>query len=101
MIAKLRAVWARLTAGREGRGEAPPAAAAVEYKGYRIRPTPYPANGQYQTAGVVEKDFAEGVKEHRFVRAETHPTQDGATAFAITKGKQLIDQLGDRIFAAK
>lgn len=103
MVSTLRAMWARLVGGpdsREHRELNASSAAAVEYKGCRIRPTPYPANGQFQTAGVVEKDFPEGAKEHRFVRAETHPTEDGAAAFAITKGKQIIDEMGDRIFDA-
>jgi hypothetical protein len=38
------------------------------------------------------------MKEHRFVRAETHPSKDEAVTFAITKGKQIIDEQGDRIF---
>src|SRR5215217_473217 len=71
---------------------------AVEYKGYRIRPAPYPATGGFQTAGSIEKDFAEGMKEHRFIRAETHASRDGAAAFAVAKGKQIIDQQGDTIF---
>jgi hypothetical protein len=38
------------------------------------------------------------MKEHRFVRAETHPSKGEATVFAIVKGKQIIDEQGDRIF---
>jgi hypothetical protein len=71
---------------------------AVDYEGYRIRPAPYEANGGYQTAGVIEKDSPDGVKEHRFVRAETHPSRDAAVAFSIAKGKQIVDQQGDRVF---
>lgn len=100
MVLKLGAMWNRLFGGRNGEEPDPPPETAVEYQGCRIRPNPYPANGQYQTAGVIEKDSPEGVKEHRFVRAETHPTKEGAAAFAITKGKQLIDEMGDRIFEA-
>ena len=74
---------------------------AVEYKGYRIRPAPYPANGQFQTAGTIEKDFPGGMKEHRFIRAETHAGRDDAAAFAVAKGKQIIDEQGDRIFKAR
>ena len=74
------------------------AAEAVEYKGYRIKPAPYRANNQFQTAGVIEKDFPDGVKQHRFIRAETHPSADDAVAFAVTKGKQIVDQQGDRMF---
>jgi hypothetical protein len=38
------------------------------------------------------------IKRHRFVRAETHPSKDDAVAFAIVKGKQIIDEQGERIF---
>jgi hypothetical protein len=74
------------------------AADAVEYKGFRIRPDPYRANGQFQTAGVIEHDTPEGVKEHRFVRAEKHPSRDDAVTFSVFKGKQIIDEQGSRIF---
>lgn len=70
----------------------------MEYKGYRIRPTPYPSKGQYQTAGVIEKIFGAETKEHRFVRAETHASKDDAVSFSIAKAKQIIDEQGDRIF---
>jgi hypothetical protein len=99
MFSKLKAAWSRLAGGREA-GEANVAnIPAVEYKGYRIRPTPYRANAHYQTAGIIEKDTPEGVKEHRFVRADTYPSKEDAAAFSITKAKQMIDLQGDRIFA--
>jgi hypothetical protein len=96
MFARLKAALGRLAGGGGAAEEA--AMPAVEYKGYRIRPAPYLTNGQYQTAGVIQKDAADGVKEHRFIRAETHPSKDDAAAFAITKAKQIIDQQGDRVF---
>lgn len=94
----LKNLWTRLTAGSGESGSIEPSAEAVEYKGYRIRPAPYPAKGQFQTAGVIEKSFESGVKEHRFIRAETHASKDEATAFSISKAKQIIDEQGDRIF---
>ncbi len=84
----------------ENSGEAKPGD-AVEYNGFRIRPAPYKNGGQYQTAGVIEKDFPDGLKEHRFVRAETHAGKDDAAAFAIAKGQQIIDERGDKIFEKK
>ena len=96
MFAAIKAAFARLAGGSGGAAEE--AMPAVDYKGYRIRPTPYLNGGQYQTAGVIQKDTADGVKEHRFIRAETHPSKDDAAAFAVTKGKQIIDQQGDRVF---
>ena len=40
----------------------------------------------------------DGPKQQRFVRAETHPSLDDAVQFAVTKGKQIVDQQGDRMF---
>ncbi|MGF6226334.1 hypothetical protein QFZ27_000289 [Inquilinus ginsengisoli] len=76
-----------------------PAGPAVEYKGFRIRPAPFQAGGQYQTSGVIEKDFPEGTKTHRFIRADKHGSKDDATAFSVTKAQQIIDEQGDRVFA--
>ncbi len=98
MFSTLKALWNRLAGGRDGPEPEQAPAEAIEYKGYRIRPAPYPAKGQFQTAGVIEKDFETGTKEHRFVRAETHQSKDDAAAFALAKGKQIIDEQGDRIF---
>jgi hypothetical protein len=97
MFSILKAALARLAGGTAG-ASGEPAAAAVEYKGYRIRPTPYRANDHYQTAGTIEKDAPEGVKEHKFVRADTHNSRDDAIAFTVAKAKQIIDQQGDRMF---
>jgi hypothetical protein len=98
MFAKLKAAWSRLGAGSGGEEAAAPAGEAVEYNGYRIRPAPFSANGQFQTAGVIEKDFPDGTKEHRFIRADTHPSRDDAIAFTVAKGKRIIDEQGDRVF---
>src|SRR5688500_6607288 len=84
--------WWKRHRSRRGR------AAGRRVYGYRIRPTPYPSGGQYQTAGLIEKVFAEGPKQYRFVRAETHPSSADAAAFAIAKGKQIINEQGDRFF---
>jgi hypothetical protein len=78
---------------------AAPAGPAVEYKGFRIRPAPFQAGGQYQTSGLIEKDFPEGTKTHRFIRADKHASKDDATAFSVTKAQQIIDEQGDRVFA--
>ena len=98
MLSALKSLFARLAGGKAGGEPAEPPAEAVEYKGYRIRPAPYPAEGQYQTAGVVEKDFPDGTKEHRFVRADRHASKDDALEFSLAKGKQIVDQQGDRMF---
>ena len=99
MVSILKSLWARLAGAGGGTPAEEPRLDAVEYKGYRIRPAPYAATGGYQTCGIIEKEASEGpAKEHRFVRAETHPSRDEAAAFAIAKGKQIIDQQGERMF---
>ncbi|MFL5046518.1 MAG: HlyU family transcriptional regulator [Xanthobacteraceae bacterium] len=98
MFEKLKAAWNRL-AEKSGAGE--PTEAAIDYKGYRIRAAPYRADGLYQTAGIIEKDEGGGIKQHRFVRADTHQTREAAIAFTISKAKQIIDLQGDRIFAGE
>jgi hypothetical protein len=101
MLSKLKEIWTRLTAGGESSESAGPAADPVEYKGYRIRAAPYRTNSLYQTAGTIEKDTPEGVKQHRFVRADTHHSREDAIAFAVSKAKQIIDLQGDRIFGER
>ena len=96
MWSTLKAAWNRLLSGGPESDGAP--AAAVEYKGYRIKPAPFRNNNQYQTAGSIEKDGPDGVSEHRFIRADAYPNRDDAIAFTISKAKQIIDLQGDRIF---
>src|SRR2546430_17347677 len=98
MFRKRKATWRRLVGGKGRGGAEGPPAPAVEYKGYRIRATPYRTNGLYQTAGIIEKDTPERVKEHRFIRADTHHGREDAIAFAISKAKRIIDLQGDGIF---
>ena len=86
-----------LTAPRQKAKAAP--AAAVDYKGYAIRPASRRESGQWITAGVIAKRFDEEVKEQHFVRADMFASRDDADACSIAKGKRIIDELGDRLFA--
>jgi len=94
VAATLKALWSRFFGGRVGAADE----AAIEYNGYRIRPAPYRRNGQYQTCGVVAKEIGGEIKEHRFIRAEMHPTREAAILFSIAKAKQIIDEQGERLF---
>jgi hypothetical protein len=96
LLTVLKAAWSRLAGGGASPGAEIP---AVEYKGYRIRPAPYRTKDQYQTAGTIEKVTPEGMREHRFIRADTYYSREDAIAFTVAKAKQIIDQQGDRIFA--
>lgn len=79
-------------------GGAAPLGEAVEYKGYAIHPAPRQQGGQWLTAGVIRKDFEGETKEHAFIRADTHASQDDAAAMAVEKGKRIVDEQGDRMF---
>ena len=94
MASTLRTLWTRLF----GDGTTEVAAEPVDYNGYRIRPTPYAMKGQFQTCGLIEKEIDGELKQHRFVRAETHPSREGAIAFSIDKAKQMIDEQGEWLF---
>jgi hypothetical protein len=91
-------LFGKLFGSRGGGGSGEQPGEAVEYNGFRIRPAPFKAEGQFQTAGTIEKDFPDGMKTHKFIRAEKHGSKDEAISFAITKGRQIIDERGDRIF---
>jgi hypothetical protein len=72
--------------------------AAEEYKGFTIRAAPYKSEGQFQTAGIVEKEIAGVRKEHKFIRADRHASYDDAVAFSLSKARQLVDEQGEQIF---
>jgi hypothetical protein len=61
MFSKLKAAWSRV-AGPTSKETVVP---VVEYKGYRIRATPYLSNNHYQTAGTIEEDTPDGLKRAR------------------------------------
>lgn len=71
---------------------------AVEYNGFQIHPAAQPQNGQWLTAGIIRKEIDGEVKEHRFLRADTHGSAEAANDFAVVKGRQIIDEQGVRVF---
>jgi hypothetical protein len=86
-----------------GGGSSEPAqskvAQQIEYQGFVIKATPFKEQGQYQTCGVVSKTIDGALKEHRFIRADRFADETSAADHAILKGKQIVDQLGDRVFS--
>ncbi len=82
-----------------GKAEEPkPSGAALEHNGFRIVATPYKAEGQYQTCGVISKEIGGVTKEHRFVRADRFSSQTEAADMALKKGQQIVNEQGDRLF---
>ena len=87
--------------GRRG-GDAPagPAKALkeAEHAGFLIRAEPFQEGGQYQTAGSIVKVVDGETKTHRFVRADRFSNAEDAADHALRKGRQIIDEQGDRLF---
>ena len=79
-------------------GETAPAKTA-EHKGFVIAAAPYKEAGQYQTAGVISKEVGGVRKEHRFIRADRFAALEDAANHALVKGRQIVDEQGERMFA--
>ena len=70
----------------------------VEYNGFVIKPAPFKDGDQFQTAGTIEKEIGGSKREHRFIRADRHVSFEDAASFSLSKARQMIDQMGDRLF---
>lgn len=77
---------------------APKEAAAIEYQGYRIIPTPMREGKDYRLAARIEKDVDGETKVHQLIRADTLQSEDEAAKVAIDKAKQMIDQQARWLF---
>lgn len=86
----------RLFGGAGGAASAPPEAQAVDYNGFRIIPEPINEGGQFRLAARIEN--ADGSKSHHLIRADVIRDHDDAVEAAIAKARQMIDQLGERVF---
>ncbi len=78
--------------------ETTPSVVSEDYEGYRITPTPMKDGPAYRVSARIEKDFEGTPKAHNLIRADTIADQQEAAAASVRKAKQMIDQLGDRIF---
>jgi hypothetical protein len=90
--------WKSLFGGGSSESAEGKTSAPVEYNGFIIRAAPYKAEGQYQTAGIVEKEINGVRKEHKFIRADRHASYDDAVEFSLAKARQIVDQVGERVF---
>jgi hypothetical protein len=93
--------WKNLFGGGGSAASADKVGEPVEYNGFTIRPAPFKDGGQFQTAGVIEKDVGGVKREHKFIRADRHVSYEDAASFSLSKARQMIDQMGDRLFDMK
>lgn len=92
--------WRKWFGGGGGSAEAAAQAPAPtqEHKGFVIHATPFLEGGQHQVSGRITKATETGEREHRFVRADRLASRDDAIDMIFRKGRQIIDERGDRIF---
>jgi hypothetical protein len=90
--------WKSLFGG--GAAEPQPAP-GEEYKGFVIRATPQSLGGEFQLAGTIEKEIGGELKTYSFVRADRMSSRDDVVSMALAKGRQIIDEQGERIFAGR
>ncbi len=84
--------------GAPAAGEPKPVGQAVEHDGFTIQATPYKAEGQFQTCGVISKMIDGVARQHRFVRADRFSSETEAADMALKKGQQIVNEQGDRVF---
>lgn len=82
--------------GGNGGGSEPPA--SIEYEGFKIIPEPIAEGPKFRLAARITREVDGEVKEHHLIRADTLDSKDQADDAAINKAKQMIDQMGARIF---
>ena len=87
-------LFGKLFGSKTEEAEAP----SVEYQGFTITPVQKAAGGQFHTCGVIRKQIDGVDHEAHFIRADTHPTAEQAAQHCLSKGKQLIDEQGERLF---
>jgi hypothetical protein len=87
----------KLFGGGDAKADAKPAATET-HDGFTIHATPYQEGGQWQMCGVIEKEIGGEMKSHRFVRADRFAGQDEAVQFTLSKARQIVDQMGDKVF---
>lgn len=88
-----------LFGGGKGTDAGPAKAAAEEtYKGYLIKATPMAVGGEHQICGTIEKDIGGERKAYKFVRADRIGDRDEAASISLAKGRQLVDEQGDKLF---
>jgi len=87
----------KLFGGGGGAAVAPKSVKSAEHKGFTIEARPYKEGGQFQLAGMISKDVNGVRKEHSYVRADRFTSIDEAAEIALVKGRQIIDEQGERL----
>lgn len=87
--------------GRSPADTAPEAASGSTeaYGDCRIRATPMKEGSQYRLSGVIEKEVGGEKLSRSFIRADMFSSPDEASAAALRKAHQIIDENGASLFS--
>ena len=88
-------------AGSSGGTEEPLGEHATDYQGYRITPWPKKIDTGWSTEGVISKEVDGAMRTQHFIRADSLASQEQAITFILRKGRQIIDEQGDRLFQTR
>lgn len=91
------AFWKKLLGGGAA---SKPAAEVIEYKGLRITPQPISEEGGYRICALIEGEVAGETRTHTLIRADVLRDRDDAAEASVAKARQMIDQMGEGVFAA-
>jgi hypothetical protein len=92
-------LWKSLFGGGASSASATPKTIKqIEHNGFLIEAQPMPEGGQYRVCGVISKTIDGVRKEHRFIRADLFTGQDDTADITLNKGRQIIDQQGEKLF---
>ncbi|GLQ58071.1 HlyU family transcriptional regulator [Devosia nitrariae] len=69
------------------------------YKGFLIKAIHMPAGAEMQLAGTIEKEIGGELKTYKFVRADRMTSKEDLVVMALGKGRQIIDEQGEKIFS--
>ena len=69
-----------------------------EYKGFLIKAIEMRVGSEYQLAGTIEKEVGGETLTHQYIRADRISSKDELVSMALAKGRQIVDEQGDRVF---
>lgn len=87
------------SANDAGKPSAPKMLGEETYNGFTIRAMEMKAGSEYQLCGEIEKEIDGEARVKHFIRADKISSEEQVASVAIAKGKQIVDEQGDGIFA--
>ena len=71
------------------------------YQGFEVLARPIREEGQWRLAGSIRRPGDEDGPRHDFVRADTMADHDECVRMSLLKGRQLVDEQGERLLRSR